>query len=135
MEISEATRVMLGLTLITVPTIEFGGYFLLSQTHNSKIIKSELQRAFYRAGHAHAGVLVLLALIGQLLVGVLTIAPALEWFMRIGLFVSPILVSAGFFLGAPGESGKPTRWIRLIYAGALYLAASMLLLGVSLLLG
>jgi hypothetical protein len=68
MQLSDPTRIAIGLILLTVPTIQFGGYFLLTQMGKDKVIRTELQRSYYRAGHAHAGVLVLLALLAQLIV-------------------------------------------------------------------
>ncbi len=133
MEISDAARLMLGLTIVTVPTIEFGGYFLLSQVGRNNIIRTPMQRTFYRAGHAHAGVLVLLALIGQLLVDATTLAEGVQWAVRVGLFAAPLLVSGGFFFAPPREGDKPTRFILLIYAGALILAVTMITLGLGLL--
>ncbi len=63
-------RLMAGILLLTVPTIQYGGYFLLrlfsNQMAGSK--PSPLQISFFRAGHAHAGVLVILSLVCQLLV-------------------------------------------------------------------
>jgi hypothetical protein len=54
-------RLMSGILLITVPTIQYGGYFLLrlfsGQMPGMK--PSPLQTSFFRAGHAHAGALVL----------------------------------------------------------------------------
>lgn len=133
MNISDAARIMLGLTLILVPTIEYGGYFLLTQLGRNTIIKSDLQRSYFRAGHAHAGVLVLLALVGQLLVDATTLAEPLAWGVRIGLFIAPMLVSGGFFGAAPRESGAPGRLVVLIYAGALVMALSLVVLGFGLL--
>ncbi len=134
MLLSDATRIMIGFILITVPTIQFGGYFLLTQMGRGTAIKSELQRAYYRAGHAHAGVLILLALITQLVVEASSLATPLQWAVRVGFGLAPILISAGFFGAAPREGTKPTRLIVLIYAGALILAASLLALGLGLLL-
>lgn len=134
MQLSDATRMMIGLILITVPTVQFGGYFLLTQMGRGTAIKSELQRAYYRAGHAHAGVLILLALIAQLVVEASRLGTPLQWAVRIGFALAPILISAGFFGAAPREGSKPTRLIGLIYAGALILAASLLALGLGLLL-
>jgi hypothetical protein len=134
MQLSDAARLMVGLTIIVVPTIEFGGYFLLSQIGSSRIIRTSMQRTFYRAGHAHAGVLVLLALIGQLLVDSTGLSEGLQWGVRLGLFFAPMLVSGGFFFAAPREeSGPPARFIVLIYAGALLLALSLVGLGLGLL--
>lgn len=133
MTISDAARIMLGLTILTVPTIQYGGYFLLTQMGSNGVIRTELQRAYFRAGHAHAGVLVLLALIGQPLVDVTSLAEPLAWAVRIGLFISPVLISAGFFGAAPAEGTQPRRLIVLIYAGVAVLALTLIGLGLGLL--
>jgi hypothetical protein len=135
MNLSDATQLMLGLTLVTVPTIQYGGYFLLTQLIRPTVIRNRQQAAFYRAGHAHAGVLVILSLIGHLLVEI-AVSPSLHWPVRIGLFLAPILISAGFFGAAPREEGgRPGRLIVLIYAGAFILIADMLVLGLGLIFG
>ena len=74
-----------------------------------------------------------LGLIGQLLIDVASLASGLDWAVRIGFFVAPMLVSAGFFLGAPTEGRTPRRLIVLVYAGALMLAACLIVLGLALL--
>ncbi|MBA3869471.1 MAG: hypothetical protein H0X30_09975, partial [Anaerolineae bacterium] len=68
MQLSNATRTWMGILLITVPTVQYGGYFLLKILTGRAGVRSDTQRSFFRAGHAHAGVLVLLALIAQLIV-------------------------------------------------------------------
>lgn len=137
MEISSDARVMIGLMLLAITTIEFGGYFLLSELRRSSgnVITSDVMGSYFRAGHAHAGVLVTLGLIGQLLIDVASLASGLDWAVRIGFFVAPMLVSAGFFLGAPTEGRTPRRPIVLVYAGALMLAACLIVLGLALLFG
>lgn len=62
-------RLMSGIILITVPTIQYGGYFLLTSlmNKNSGYMDNPLRQNFFRAGHAHAGVIVLLSLICQML--------------------------------------------------------------------
>ncbi|MGB8700852.1 MAG: hypothetical protein WCD18_15655 [Thermosynechococcaceae cyanobacterium] len=117
-----------------MPTIQFGGYFLLTQMGKTKVIRTELQRSYYRAGHAHAGVLVLLALIAQLTIEATMLSNSLQLWVRVGFALAPILISAGFFGAAPQEGVKPTRLILLIYLGAIVLAASLLTLGLGLLL-
>jgi Ni,Fe-hydrogenase I cytochrome b subunit len=56
---------MSGIILITVPTIQYGGYFLLTSLINrsSEYLDNSLRQNFFRVGHAHAGVIVLLSLI------------------------------------------------------------------------
>jgi hypothetical protein len=48
-----------GIILITVPTIQYGGYFLLTSLldKTSGYMDNPLRQNFFRAGHAHAGVL------------------------------------------------------------------------------
>jgi hypothetical protein len=135
MEISNEARVMIGLMLLSITTIEFGGYFLLSELRRSSgnVITSETMGSYFRAGHAHAGVLVILGLIGQLMIDASSLVPGLDWAVRIGFFAAPILISAGFFLGAPTEGRTPRRLIVLVYAGAVLLAACLVVLGLGLL--
>jgi hypothetical protein len=131
-EVSDATRLMIGITLLLIPTIEYGGYFLLSLYGRNRAMghaMSAAQHNFSRAGHAHAGVLVILGLICQLLVDSAQLSDALAWLVRIGVVVAPMLVSAGFFLGAPAATGAPPgRLVALVYYGAALLALCLLIL-------
>lgn len=134
---SDATRWMVALAFISLPTIAFGGYFLLSilkkQSGTEKI--SSVQREYFKAGHAHAGVLVVLAIIGQLVLDSSRFDDWATWILRIGLFVSPLLISAGFFGGAPRTpEGEPAVLVKLIPLGAVILSLSTLGVGISLLI-
>jgi hypothetical protein len=131
--ISNEARNVIGWIIITVPTIEFGGVFLLYLLRKQK--PNGLKSVYYRAGHAHAGVLVLLSILAQLLIDVAHFASPGSGLLRIGFFLPPILISAGFFLGAPGESGKPGPLLNLVYLGAALLAVSSLALGIGLVFG
>jgi hypothetical protein len=86
-------RLMSGILLVTVPTIQYGGYFLLrlfsGQMPGTK--PSPLQTSFFRAGHAHAGVLVILSLICQILVEHAALGPEFAWLVRIGVPLAAIL--------------------------------------------
>jgi hypothetical protein len=130
---SDATRLMIGITLLLIPTIEYGGYYLLSLYGRNRATgdaMSAAQHNFSRAGHAHAGVLVMLGLICQLVVDSAKLSDALAWLVRIGVVIAPMLVSAGFFLGAPAANGAPPgRWVALVYYGAGLLVVCLLILG------
>ena len=55
---SDAARWMIAFAFISLPSIAFGGYFLLSilkRQVGTENITAE-QRDYFRAGHAHAGV-------------------------------------------------------------------------------
>ncbi len=134
---SDAARWMVALAFISLPTIAFGGYFLLSilrrQEGTEKITPE--QRDYFRAGHAHAGVLVLLAIVGQIILDQSRFGESATWALRIGLFVSPLLISGGFFGSAPRTAGgSTTTLIKLIPLGAIILGVSTIGLGVSLLI-
>jgi hypothetical protein len=127
---------MSGIILITVPSIQYGGYFLLTSLmdSSSRYMDNALRQNFFRAGHAHAGVIVILSLICQLLADAAVLPPALVWAVRIGVPLSAILISAGFFVSmGPPDARQPNALVGLIYLGAVILAASVITLGIGLL--
>jgi hypothetical protein len=129
-------RMMSGIILITVPTIQYGGYFLLTSLMNksSGYMENPLRQNFFRAGHAHAGVIVILSLVCQMLADAAVLPTPMLWFVRIGVPVSAILISAGFFLSVlPPNAIQASKSVSLIYAGALVLAVGVVTLGIGLL--
>jgi hypothetical protein len=127
---------MSGIILITVPTIQYGGYFLLTSLMNksSGYMENPLRQNFFRAGHAHAGVIVILSLICQILADGAVLPDLLLWFVRIGVPLSAILISSGFFFSVlPPTATQASRAVALIYAGAVILALAVITLGVGLL--
>ena len=74
-------RLMCGIILITVPTIQYGGYFLLTSLMNkgSGYMENPLRQNFFRAGHAHAGVIVILSLVCQMLADAAVLPSPLLW--------------------------------------------------------
>lgn len=129
-------RLMSGITLITVPTIQYGGYFLLTSLMNqsSGYMENPLRQNFFRAGHAHAGVIVILSLVCQMLADAAALPNPLLWAVRIGVPLAAILISAGFFFSIlPPTATQPSGAVALIYAGALILAAAVVTLGIGLL--
>ena len=136
MELSDASKVMCGVILITIPTIEYGGFFLLSLLKGkfADLVLNDYQRIFFRAGHAHAGVLVILSLVCQVLVDSSNLPSAIQWTVRIGVPLAAVLIPAGFFLSVlRKDSTKPNGAIAFIYAGIFVLALSVVTLGVGLL--
>jgi hypothetical protein len=127
---------MSGIILITVPTIQYGGYFLLTSLMNkgSGYMENPLRQNFFRAGHAHAGVIVILSLVCQILADGAVLPDTLLWFVRIGVPLSAILISSGFFFSVlPPGATQPSGAVALIYLGAVVLASSVVMLGVGLL--
>ena len=124
---------MVGISLIVVPTIIYGGLTLLGVVSGGAFGApapqdlTAVQQSFYRAGHAHAGVLLLLSLVLQLMVDHAALG-RLAWPVRIAAAAAPVLVSAGFF----GVAHLPA--LRgVLYFGALLVAAVTVTIGVGLL--
>jgi hypothetical protein len=128
------SKLMCGITLLTVPTIAYGGYYLLTILSGyDKSSLTDFQKSMFRAGHAHAGVLVLLSLIAQLLLDNTQMGYPLELATRIAFPLAAILVSAGFFASAAGKGlTQPNQLITILYAGALLLVTALIVLGVAL---
>lgn len=133
---TQEARIMCGIILITVPSIQYGGYFLLTSLmdRGSRYMENPLRQNFFRAGHAHAGVIVLLALVCQILADAAALPQWLLWLVRIGIPAAAILIPLGFFLSMPSlDATTPNRMVNAIYAGAVVLAFSVVTLGVGLL--
>jgi hypothetical protein len=119
--------------LLTVVAVESGGAFML-RVVTGAVPATDFQRRFFRAGHAHAGVLVTLGLVCLLLAEAAGLSGAVGWLARTGVLVAAILMPAGFFFSAMGAGReRPSRWIALVAAGALVLAAAVVTLGIGLL--
>lgn len=132
---SDASLRLAGILMIVIPTIEFGGYSLLRYLtrHQVGYMDNPVRRALFTAGHAHAGVLVTLALLALLFVDRAHLGDGAKAFVRNAVALAPILVSAGFFLSIVSPTAtRPNRLIVLVYAGALALAAGTVTLGVGL---
>jgi hypothetical protein len=129
-------RLMSGIIFITVPTIQYGGYFLLTSLMNrgSGYMENPLRQNFFRAGHAHAGVIVILSLVCQILADAAVLPTPLLWAVRIGVPLSAILISSGFFFSVlPPTVTQASGAVVLIYSGAVILALAVVTLGVGLL--
>ena len=131
-------KLMSGIILITVPSIQYGGYFLLTSLMNksSRYMDNPLRQNFFRAGHAHAGVIVILSLVCQVLADAALLPDSVTWLVRIGVPLAAILIPLGFFLSMTSPTAsQPNGMVGFIYAGAIVLAASVLTLGVGLVRG
>jgi hypothetical protein len=131
--LSVDSRTTAGVLLLTILAIEYGGWFMLRVVRGHQPA-TDFQKAFFRAGHAHAGVLVVLALVGLLYVDAAHLAGPPAALARNGIWLAAILMPAGFFLSAAGRGlTRPNRLVVLVYAGALSLALGVGSLGLGLL--
>jgi hypothetical protein len=130
---SDESRILAGILFLSLVTVETGGLYLVRLWKDSAGA-TPFQIGFARAGHAHAGVLLVLGLLCQLFVDEADLSGFFGWLARSGVPVAAILMPAGFFAASAGkELTRPNRFIVLVYAGALVLAAGLTSLGVGLL--
>lgn len=130
---TNATKLIAGLLLIAVTTIEYGGTFLLGILSGTYTGFTEFQRSMFRAGHAHAGVLTILALVALIFTDQAALPASTGWALRIGFAVAPVLVSAGFFGAAIGNGRtQPGGLIALLWTGVFVLGGCLIALGIGL---
>jgi hypothetical protein len=125
-----------GILLIAIVAVEYGGVSLLRfiTRRTPGYLDNPVRQNLFRAGHAHAGVLVILALVGMLYVDQTGLSDTGRELLRWGLAAPPILMPLGFFLSiAPPRAERPNALIGLIYLGGVVLAAAVLTLGINLL--
>ncbi|HEV2781468.1 MAG TPA: hypothetical protein VGX25_18965 [Actinophytocola sp.] len=135
--LTDASRYIAGVLLLTIVTVEFGGNFLL-RIHRGQFGFTDFQKAFARAMHAHAGVLVILSLLCLLLSDAAGLTGFFGWTGRLGVPVAAILIPGGFAASAligTGEITRPNRFVWLIGAGAAALTLGVVSVGIGLLAG
>jgi hypothetical protein len=130
---SASDLVSTGVVLLAVIAVAWGGTFLLKVT-TGKVGTNELQQIYFRAGHAHAGVLIILGLVVRLLLVDVSLPSWLAPLPDLVLYAA-ILMPAGFFLSVLGrDPAAPNRLRYLIYAGAAALVTGLTAAGVGLIM-
>ena len=137
MNLSNEARLMTGVILLTVPTIVYGGATLLgiltdgaAGLPSAGLKLDETQWALFRAGHAHAGVLVILSLLIEVLLDSARLPAGLRWTARAAAPLAAIFIPGAFFGLAFFDA---FRW--LTYAGVACLVTAVLVAGIGLLRG
>ena len=132
---SRESRMLAGILLVVLPTVMFGGISLLSLLTSGipGYADNPLRHDLFRAGHAHAGVYLVLSLVMLRYVDEAILSPSWKWIARTGAPIAAILIPAGFFLSVVSPTAKePNGLVNLAYVGAAFLAAAALTLGVGL---
>jgi hypothetical protein len=131
--VSPATLNTAGVLLIAIVAVEWGGTYLLALARGRRTA-TPFQITFARAGHAHAGVLVILSLVSLLYVDASGATGLLGSLARQGIPLAAILMPLGFFLSSAGKDRtRPNALIWLLYAGAVALGVGAVSLGIALL--
>ena len=130
---SDESRILAGILFLSLVTVETGGLYLLKIVRGAAEV-TPFQEKFARAGHAHAGVLLILALHCQVLADATHQTGLLDWVSRSGVAVAALVMPGGFFFSSMGAGRtEPNRLVVLVLAGAAVLAVSLTCLGVGLL--
>jgi hypothetical protein len=127
-------RVFPVIALVSLPTVMFGGYALHRFVTAGEGL-SEFRRTFFRAGHAHAGVFLVLALVYFEYLARTAFGDTARWILGAAMVVGILAQSGGFFLHMLGEPGKPSIGTQVTRIGALLLAGAMLALAYGLVIG
>jgi hypothetical protein len=132
LRLSRHSRILAAVLLVAFLAIEYGGYYLVRVVSGQEEL-TEFQLAFSRAGHAHAGVLVTLGLVGVILADATRMTGFLGYLARHAVPIGALLMSAGFFLSSsdPGAT-EPNGMIVLVWIGAVSLAIGVITLAIGL---
>ncbi|MFG1642369.1 hypothetical protein ACGFMK_18945 [Amycolatopsis sp. NPDC049252] len=117
------TQLFTVIALISLPTVMYGGYALMGVMRERKL--TDHQRAMFRAGHAHAGVLLILALVALQILSRTTLSDTTLWTAGFLLLFGILAQSGGFFLHLIPNRGRLGG--RVTSVGAVLLGTATLL--------
>ena len=131
---TKESRLFAGILLIVLPTVIFGGVSILTFLINDpSYAQNHLRQDLWRAGHAHAGVWIILSLVILRYVDEANLSERSKWIVRILPPIAAILVPAAFFLSILSpDATQPNNLIYLAYVGAVVLAVGLVWLGIGL---
>jgi hypothetical protein len=131
---SPQSRLMAGIVLIIVPTVEIGGASILSLLiADPSYAQNDLRQDLWRAGHAHAGVWLVLSLAALRYVDEANLSEGMRWVVRVAFPAAAILMPLAFFLSMLSpQATEPNAMIYLAYVAGVVLAVGLLVLGIGL---
>jgi hypothetical protein len=131
---SRESRFMAGLLLVILPTVMLGGVSILTLLIGTpEYMANKLRQDLWRAGHAHAGVFLILALIALRYVDEAALSDGAKRFVRSGIPSAAIILPVAFFFSVlTPDATKPNAMINLAYVGAVVVALAVLTLGIGL---
>lgn len=132
---SPDSRRTAGILFLVLPTVMYGGVSILQLLVGSpEYMANPLRQDLWRAGHAHAGVFLVLSLVALRYVDEATLSGRAKAFVRAAIPSAAILIPFAFFFSVlSADATEPNALIRVAYVGALVLASGVITLGVGLL--
>ncbi len=131
---SRESRLTAGVLLILMPAVVYGGTSILSLLiRDPDYAQNQLRQDLWRAGHAHAGVLLVLSLVTLRYVDEANLPGWLKGLARHSIPAAAVLLPAAFFLSVLSpEATEPNAMIYLAFVGAVSLAFGVLVLDIGL---
>jgi hypothetical protein len=132
------TRRLAGILLILFPTVALGGASLLTMIVGDVpgYLDNPVRQDLWRAGHAHAGIMLIISLLVLRYVDDTNLRGAWLWLARTGVPIAAILMPLGFFLSVLAPTAtEANALIGLVPLGGVFLVAGLLTTGVGLLRG
>ena len=121
-------RVWIILAWIALPTVMYGGYSLLSLINRGNAL-TPFQVTWFRAGHAHAGVLLLMSLLYYTFMDKTTLSPMVKHVASATLFLGILAQSGGFFIHMlAGQPNQPSIGNTVTVMGAVLLTGAIAVL-------
>ena len=135
MSLSPESRTTAATLLIILPTVILGGISILTLLiRDPRYRQNPLRQQLWRAGHAHAGVLLVVSLLALLYVDQTSLSELWKQVVRTAIPASAIFLPVAFFLSVLSPTAtKPNKMIYLAYVGAASLALGLVVLGIGLL--
>jgi hypothetical protein len=124
---SQSVQLFTVIVLVSLPTVMFGGYSLLRLMKTERL--NAFQLTYFRAGHAHAGVLLVMSLAALSFLDRADLSPATRWTVCVLLAIGVIAQSGGMFVHM--MVGQPGRWSvgnTVTTVGGVALAVTLLIL-------
>ena len=120
-----SVRIWIVLSWIALPTVMYGGYSLLRLINQHDPL-TPFQATWFRAGHAHAGTLLLMSLLYFLFLDQTELGPVAKQVGCISMFLGILAQSGGFFLHMiAGRANEPSIGTYVTTAGAVLLATAI----------
>jgi hypothetical protein len=131
---SPETRKHAGILIVILPTVIYGGVSILNFLINDPAyMQNPLRQNLFRAGHAHAGVLLILSLVAYLYVDEANLSQGWKRVVKSFIPSAAIFLPAAFFFSVlKSDATEPNGFINLAYVGVALLVTGLLALGVGL---
>lgn len=130
------SRRLAGILLVLFPTVALGGASLLTMIVGEVpgYLDNPVRQDLWRAGHAHAGIMLIISLVVLRYVDESSLGGGWLWVARSGAPLAAILMPLGFFLSVLAPTAtEPNALIALVPLGGLALVAGLLTTGIGLL--